>query len=80
MLWLWCRPAAVAPIRPLAWEPPYASSTALKRQKKKKKDVVPVYNGILLSHKNKIMPFAAIPMQLEIIILSEVRKRKTNAI
>ena len=22
LLWLWCRPAAVAPIRPLAWEPP----------------------------------------------------------
>ena len=34
MLWLWCRPAAVAPIRPLAWEPPYAAGAALKRQKK----------------------------------------------
>ena len=34
-LWLWCRSAAVAPIRPLAWEPPYAMSVALKRQKKK---------------------------------------------
>ena len=22
LLWLWCRPAAVALIRPLAWEPP----------------------------------------------------------
>ena len=28
-------PAAVAPIRPLASEPPYATSVALKRQKKK---------------------------------------------
>ena len=28
-LWLWCRPAAVGPIRPLAWEPPYASNAAL---------------------------------------------------
>jgi len=34
---LWCRPAAVALIRPLAWEPPYAASLALKRQKDKKK-------------------------------------------
>ena len=32
LLWLWCRPAAVAPIGPLAWEPPYA----LKRPKKQK--------------------------------------------
>ena len=38
LLWLWCRPAAVAPIRPLAWEPPYATTAALKRQKKKKKE------------------------------------------
>ena len=40
LLWLWRRPAATAPIRPLAWEPPYAAEAALemaKRQKKKKK-------------------------------------------
>ena len=24
LLWLWCSPAAVAPIRLRAWEPPYA--------------------------------------------------------
>ena len=35
--WLWCRPAAVAPIQPLAWELPYAVGVALKRKKKKKK-------------------------------------------
>ena len=34
LLWLWCRLAAVAPIRPLAWEPPYAMSLALKKHKK----------------------------------------------
>ena len=28
LLWLWCRPAATAPIRPLAWEPPYAAGEA----------------------------------------------------
>ena len=32
---LW--PAAAAPIRSLAWEPPYAMGAALKGQKKKKK-------------------------------------------
>ena len=39
MLWLWCRPAATAPIRPLGWKPPYAVGVALKKtedQKKKK--------------------------------------------
>ena len=33
LLWLWHRPAATAWIRPLAWEFPYASGAALKRQK-----------------------------------------------
>ena len=40
LLWLWRRPAATAPIRPLAWEPPYAAGVAqemAKRQKRKKK-------------------------------------------
>ena len=30
LLWLWHRPAAVALIRPLAWELPYAMGAALK--------------------------------------------------
>ena len=38
LLWLWCRPAAVAPIQPLAWELSYAVIMALKRPKKKKKE------------------------------------------
>jgi len=36
-LWLWHRPEAIAPIRPLAWEPPYAVGAALEKAKKKKK-------------------------------------------
>ena len=31
-LWLWCRLAATAPIGALAWELPYATGAALKRQ------------------------------------------------
>ena len=34
-LWLWCRPAAIAPIRPMASEPPCATSIALKKEKTK---------------------------------------------
>ena len=37
LLWLWHRPAAVALIRRLAWEPPYAVGAALEREKKKKR-------------------------------------------
>jgi len=36
-LWLWRRLAATAPIRPLAWEAPYAVGAALKDKKTKKK-------------------------------------------
>ena len=36
LLWLWCRLMAIAPICPLAWEPPYASGTALKSKTKKR--------------------------------------------
>ena len=32
LLWLWCRPAAAVLIRPLAWEPPYATGAALKNK------------------------------------------------
>ena len=35
LLWLLCRPAAVAPIQLLAWELPNAAGAALKRQKTK---------------------------------------------
>ena len=37
LLWLWCMPAATAPTRPLAWEPPGATGAALKKDQKKKK-------------------------------------------
>ena len=38
LLWLWCRPAATAPTRPLAWEPPYATGTAQEMAKRPKKE------------------------------------------
>jgi len=31
LLWLWHRPATIAPIQPLAWELPYATGAALKK-------------------------------------------------
>ena len=40
LLWLWCRPAAIAQIGPVAWELPYAVGAALKVQKKERDFVV----------------------------------------
>ena len=34
LLCLWCRPAAAAPIRSLAWDSPYATGAALKKTKR----------------------------------------------
>ena len=36
--WLWLWPAAIAPIQPLAWEPPYATGAALKNKTPKKEN------------------------------------------
>ena len=36
LLWLWCKPAAISPIQPLAWKLLYVMDTALKRQKREK--------------------------------------------
>ena len=37
LLWLWLRLVAVAPIGPLAWEPPYAAGSGPRKGKKTKK-------------------------------------------
>ena len=47
LLWLWCMLTAIALIRPLIWEPPYAEGVALEKktkdQKQKKSLVVLSY-------------------------------------
>ena len=43
LLWLWRRLVAAVPIRPLAWEPPYAVGAVLtKKEKRREKE-----NGML---------------------------------
>ena len=37
LLWLWCKPAAAAPIQPLAWELPYVADVAPQKKTKGKK-------------------------------------------
>ena len=36
LLWLGLRPAATAPIRTQAWDPPYATGVALEKAKRQK--------------------------------------------
>ena len=70
LLWLWCRPAAVAPIGPLAWEPPYATEYGLKdkktqkKKKKKKKKRSEVSAGCLPSMSAHIAVKMAVGKQL----------------
>ena len=52
---LWCRLAAIAPIRPLTWELPYASGVALKRQKRPKKKRQNTHTSITLLALNDIL-------------------------
>ena len=40
LLWLWHRPVAAAPSRPVAWEPPYAAGAALEEDKKKMTNLI----------------------------------------
>ena len=54
LLWLWCRAAATAPIRPLVWDSicPKCGPKKTKRQKKKKKNVLNESIEIILLHLN----------------------------
>ena len=45
LLWLWHRPAAIAPIQPLDREPPYAVGVTLKSKTKQNKK--PVNSGYI---------------------------------
>ena len=38
-LWLWCKPAATVQIRPLAWEPLYATGVAKEMEKNTHKKI-----------------------------------------
>ena len=59
LLWLWCRPAAIAPIRPPALEPPYATEVALemaKQNKTKTKIYIYIYTNNSYNSATKKQP------------------------
>ena len=59
--WLWRRLAAVALIRTLAWEPPYAAGTALKSRKNKQKTSEHLFLNALIYFDtySRVCPFFA---------------------
>ena len=52
-LWLWCQLVAVALVRLLAWELPYATDEALKKKKKTKNTYVLLKNTTSVSFQEK---------------------------
>ena len=63
LLWLWCKPAAVARVSPLAWEPPYAAGAGLKKQKpKKKREKYKSLAKVLLVHTVNMNPISTTPL------------------
>ena len=56
-LWLWHRLAAKPPLRPLAWEPPYATGVALEKGKKTKKKKTNVGSYLLQFRRFVIFDF-----------------------
>ena len=54
LLWLWCRPAARAPIQPLAWELSDAKSATLKSKKAKRPRNQPVLGACATSQNGKL--------------------------
>ena len=44
--WLWCTPVTTAPIRSLAWEPPYAAGAAQEIPKKIQKKKKSKFRGV----------------------------------
>ena len=58
LLWLWCGPAAAAPVGPLVWELPCAVGVALKNKNKNRQ----IENRVLIPnviaiHCDRILPF-----------------------
>ena len=54
LLRLWQSLAAIAPIRPLAWEPPYATGAALKRKQQQQQQQKPKKPIFTIQNNNKL--------------------------
>ena len=68
-LWLWRRPAAVALIQSLAWEPPYTTNAAPKKKKKKKKRLCG--KGAVIIQKCKLLLQVSKPKEARYLTLTK---------
>ena len=67
LLWLWSRPAAVALIRPLAWEPPHTVGVALEsRTNKQTNKCTDLGNGTGMGMTKRIPGTFALKWALEV--------------
>ena len=64
LLWLWHRPAIVATIQGLAWEPPYAAGAAPKSKKKSPETNPHIYDQLTLDKGTKNMQWGKIVASL----------------
>ena len=67
VLWLWCWPAAVALIQPLAWKFPYTDGAALKSKKAKKKQP---FTSMLMSQTSYLLLSSSVLVQ--VLIASQI--------
>ena len=65
---MWCWPVATALIRPLAWEPPYASGAALEKTKKQKQKQNPIGDGFCLPVLMFACPSRCLPVLPEFLL------------
>ena len=71
LLWLRCRPAATAPIQPLAWEPPNAKGVAQEMAKRYKKKEKKTHNHIASQYWQLSVP----EHQWGSLLLSRIQER-----
>ena len=59
LLWLWHRPTATAPIRPLTWEPPHAAGAAPEKRQKRQTKTKPLSFPVFPYTLQKALPVFA---------------------
>ena len=65
-------PEAVAPIRPLAWEPPYAEGAALKRKQQQQKKIIQCENIHIYPRSAVLLKLILYPSDLSLLVFEIV--------